>query len=101
MPADEVYEKDLLESGFPQQSSVTSSLEPASARPPLHTISPPGLVYKNSLDCLLKTLNHEGFGALYKGFFPSLGRMVVWNVVFFQLYEWFKKRGAARNQHST
>ena len=35
LPADEVYDKDLLKSGFPQQSSVTSSLEPASARLPL------------------------------------------------------------------
>ena len=34
LPADEVYEKDLLKSGFPQQSSVTSSSEPAGARPP-------------------------------------------------------------------
>ena len=38
LPADEVYEKDLLKSGFSQQSSVTSSSEPAGARPPLQAI---------------------------------------------------------------
>ena len=26
-------------------------------------------------------------------FVPALGRMVLWNMVFFQLYERFKKRG--------
>ena len=41
------------------------------------------------------TWRTEGLPALYKGFFPSLGRMVVWNIVFFQLYEWFKKRRGA------
>ena len=43
MPADEVYavvyDKDLSKSGFPQQSSVTSSLEPASARPPSPSVA--------------------------------------------------------------
>ena len=57
----------------------------------------PSQIYRSPSDCFRITLRTEGLPALYKGFFPSLGRMVVWNVVFFQLYEWFKKRGAAKN----
>ena len=50
LPADDVYEKDLLKSGFPQQSSVTSSSEPAGARPP-H-------LQKKTMSLLSKVLSH-------------------------------------------
>lgn len=33
-----------------------------------------GMLYKNSLDCFVKTVRGEGFKALYKGFVPSLVR---------------------------
>ena len=35
-----------------------------------------GLLYKSSLDCLLKCVKQEGFGGLYKGFLPIWARMV-------------------------
>lgn len=34
------------------------------------------LVYKSSVDCLVKTVKNEGFFALYKGFLPCYIRMV-------------------------
>jgi len=34
-----------------------------------------GLYYKNSLDCLQKTVKNEGFFALYKGFIPIWMRL--------------------------
>lgn len=34
------------------------------------------LVYKSSVDCLLKTVRNEGFFGLYKGFLPCYIRMV-------------------------
>ena len=35
-----------------------------------------GLLYKSSLDCLLKCVQQEGICALYKGFLPIWARMV-------------------------
>jgi len=48
-------------------------------------------VYSGSIDCLLKTLRHEGPSALYKGFIPNWVRLGPWNVVFFITYEQLKK----------
>eukprot|EP01137_Pigoraptor_chileana_P011509 Opistho-2@62487 len=48
-------------------------------------------VYKGSLDCLAKTIKHEGFAALYKGFIPNYVRLGPWNVAFFMVYEQLKK----------
>jgi len=33
-------------------------------------------VYTGSIDCLVKTVRHEGFFALYKGFIPAYCRLV-------------------------
>jgi len=52
-----------------------------------------GLVYKNSLDCLLKTLNHEGFGALYNGFVPCWLRMAPWSLTFWLSFEQIRRLG--------
>ncbi|XP_068208971.1 mitochondrial uncoupling protein 4 isoform X1 [Palaemon carinicauda] len=46
-----------------------------------------GLLYRNSVDCLLKTVNNEGFWALYKGFFPCWLRMGPWSLTFWLTYE--------------
>ncbi|XP_078611630.1 mitochondrial uncoupling protein 4-like isoform X1 [Branchiostoma floridae x Branchiostoma japonicum] len=35
-----------------------------------------GTLYRSSVDCLVKTVRHEGFLALYKGFIPIWGRLV-------------------------
>ena len=34
------------------------------------------LLYRGSVDCLIKTVRQEGFFALYKGLFPTYCRMV-------------------------
>jgi len=48
-------------------------------------------LYSSSMDCLMKTLRHEGPSALYKGFIPNWVRLGPWNVVFFLTYEQLKK----------
>ncbi|XP_071798079.1 kidney mitochondrial carrier protein 1-like [Asterias amurensis] len=48
-------------------------------------------IYKNSLDCLVKTFKYEGFFALYKGFIPTWVRLGPWNIIFFITYEQMKK----------
>lgn len=45
------------------------------------------LLYRNSFDCLSKTVRGEGFMALYKGFFPTWMRMGPWQLVFWVSYE--------------
>ena len=42
--------------------------------------TPAGLLYKNSLDCLRKTIELEGLGGLYKGIVPCWLRMAPWFV---------------------
>ncbi|XP_030760597.1 mitochondrial uncoupling protein 4 isoform X1 [Sitophilus oryzae] len=46
-----------------------------------------GLLYTSSLDCLRKTIQSEGFGALYKGFIPIWMRMAPWSLSFWLTYE--------------
>ncbi|XP_042210184.1 mitochondrial uncoupling protein 4-like isoform X4 [Homarus americanus] len=46
-----------------------------------------GLLYRNSLDCLMKTIHNEGFWALYKGFIPCWLRMGPWSLTFWLTYE--------------
>ncbi|XP_022088031.1 kidney mitochondrial carrier protein 1-like [Acanthaster planci] len=53
--------------------------------------SRPQHIYKNSLDCLVKTFKYEGFFALYKGFIPTWVRLGPWNIIFFITYEQMKK----------
>ncbi|XP_071952972.1 mitochondrial uncoupling protein 4-like [Antedon mediterranea] len=56
-----------------------------------------GLIYKSSLDCLRKTVGQEGFGALYKGFFPIWARMAPWSLVFWLSYEEIRKLSGVRS----
>ena len=44
-------------------------------------------VYKNSYDCLVKTVRVEGVRALWKGFFPTWARLGPWQFVFWVSYE--------------
>ncbi|XP_072972661.1 mitochondrial uncoupling protein 3 [Typha angustifolia] len=44
-------------------------------------------LYKNSYDCLLKTVKFEGMTALWKGFLPTWARLGPWQFVFWVSYE--------------
>lgn len=44
-------------------------------------------IYKNSFDCISKTVKNEGVLALYKGFLPSYLRIGPWTMIFFLTYE--------------
>ncbi|KAF8793899.1 Mitochondrial uncoupling protein 4 like protein [Argiope bruennichi] len=46
-----------------------------------------GLYYKSSIDCLVRTVQEEGFMALYKGFIPIWTRMAPWSITFWVTYE--------------
>ncbi|XP_050432899.1 mitochondrial uncoupling protein 4 [Adelges cooleyi] len=46
-----------------------------------------GLVYKGSMDCLIKTVENEGLLALYKGFLPVWIRMAPWSLTFWMSFE--------------
>lgn len=50
-----------------------------------------GLLYKSSLDCLVKTVHHEGFFGLYKGFVPCWLRMAPWSLTFWLSFEKIRK----------
>lgn len=44
-------------------------------------------LYTGAVDCLIKTVRHEGAGALYKGFLPTYSRLAPWQLVFFLCFE--------------
>ncbi|XAR65217.1 hypothetical protein NMG60_11009258 [Bertholletia excelsa] len=46
--------------------------------------------YRNSYDCLVKTIKVEGLRALWKGFFPTWTRLGPWQFVFWVSYEKFR-----------
>lgn len=46
-----------------------------------------GLIYKSSMDCLIKTVENEGLFALYKGFLPVWIRMAPWSLTFWLSFE--------------
>ncbi|XP_058096374.1 mitochondrial uncoupling protein 3 [Magnolia sinica] len=48
-------------------------------------------LYRNSYDCLLKTVKHEGILAMWKGFFPTWARLGPWQFVFWVSYEKFRR----------
>lgn len=47
--------------------------------------------YKNSYDCLVKTVKVEGLRALWKGFLPTWARLGPWQFVFWVSYEKFRQ----------
>ncbi|XP_075103483.1 mitochondrial uncoupling protein 3-like [Nicotiana tabacum] len=47
--------------------------------------------YRNSYDCLVKTVGIEGVKALWKGFFPTWARLGPWQFVFWVSYEKFRQ----------
>ncbi|NXV27244.1 UCP4 protein, partial [Rissa tridactyla] len=50
-----------------------------------------GLLYKSSTDCLIQTVQGEGFMSLYKGFIPTWMRMAPWSLVFWLTYEQIRR----------
>ncbi|KAM7118689.1 LOW QUALITY PROTEIN: mitochondrial uncoupling protein 4 [Ciconia maguari] len=50
-----------------------------------------GLLYKSSMDCLIQTVQAEGFMSLYKGFIPTWMRMAPWSLVFWLTYEQIRR----------
>ncbi|KAH9606798.1 hypothetical protein KSS87_001108 [Heliosperma pusillum] len=48
------------------------------------------MMYRNSYDCLVKTVKIEGVRALWKGFFPTWARLGPWQFVFWVSYEKFR-----------
>lgn len=50
-----------------------------------------GVLYQSSLHCLVKTVQEEGFFALYKGFLPIWARMAPWSLTFWLSYEQIRK----------
>ncbi|PIA62800.1 hypothetical protein AQUCO_00200667v1 [Aquilegia coerulea] len=49
------------------------------------------VMYRNSYDCLVKTVRVEGVRALWKGFFPTWARLGPWQFVFWVSYEKFRR----------
>ncbi|KAL1551053.1 Mitochondrial uncoupling protein 3 [Salvia divinorum] len=47
--------------------------------------------YRNSYDCLVKTVKIEGLRALWKGFLPTWARLGPWQFVFWVSYEKFRQ----------
>ncbi|XP_070581109.1 mitochondrial uncoupling protein 4-like [Ptychodera flava] len=56
-----------------------------------------GLLYKNSIDCLLQAVKKEGFFSLYKGFLPTWARMAPWSLTFWLSYEEIRSLVGARS----
>lgn len=48
-------------------------------------------MYRNSYECLVKTVRFEGVRALWKGFFPTWARLGPWQFVFWVSYEKFRQ----------
>lgn len=48
--------------------------------------------YNGVVDCVLKTMKSEGFGAFYGGFWPNILRIGTWNMVMFVAFEKVKKQ---------
>ena len=47
--------------------------------------------YNGVYDCLKKTIQNEGFMALYKGFLPIWLRLAPWQIIFWTTYEQLRK----------
>lgn len=48
-------------------------------------------MYKGTLDCLAKTIQNEGYFAVYKGFIPVTLSFTPWAFLFWLCYERFRE----------
>ena len=58
---------------------------------PLDPATGKGTLYTGTIDCFRKTVNAEGFGALYKGWLPTWMRMAPWSLTFFLSFEQLRR----------
>uniref|UniRef100_A0A674N382 Solute carrier family 25 member 30 n=1 Tax=Takifugu rubripes TaxID=31033 RepID=A0A674N382_TAKRU len=104
LPAYDITKKHLILSGYMGDtvythflSSFVCGLAGALASNPVDVVRTRlmnqrgGALYQGTLDCILQTWRHEGFMALYKGFFPNWLRLGPWNIIFFLTYEQLRK----------
>lgn len=87
--------------GSPLQSGMTSQASPgrpmAAGSAGLQALSlargqyNEERVYRNSLDCLRKTVKGEGVLALWKGFWPTWVRLGPWQLIFWVSYEQLRR----------
>merc|ERR1719204_2732816 len=56
-----------------------------------------GTLYKNSVDCLVKTVHNEGLMGLYKGFVPCWLRMAPWSLTFWLSFEKIRRLCGAKS----
>lgn len=52
-------------------------------------------LYKGSLDCLVRSVQKEGFFSIYKGFVPTWSRMAPWSLTFWLTYEQIRRLSGA------
>ncbi|XP_065063128.1 mitochondrial uncoupling protein 4-like isoform X2 [Rhopilema esculentum] len=76
-------------------ASICSGLVAASLGTPADVIKTrimnnPSL-YKGTIDCFNKSVKHEGFFSLYKGFIPTWSRMAPWSLTFWLVYEQIRR----------
>ncbi|XP_040378998.1 mitochondrial uncoupling protein 3 isoform X1 [Oryza brachyantha] len=55
------------------------------------------VMYRNSYDCLVMTVKHEGLTALWKGFLPTWARLGPWQFVFWVSYEKLRQASGTKN----
>jgi len=56
-----------------------------------------GIIYKNTLDCLLKTVEHGGIRILYTGFYANWFRLAPWQFIFWNSYEFYRVKLGYKN----
>jgi len=56
-----------------------------------------GLLYRHSVDCLRKTIKHEGCFGVYKGFVPCWLRMAPWSLTFWLSFEQIRRVCGAKS----
>jgi len=81
------------------EASPTATTAAASSAAAPSTGSPAAAPqYRNALDCVVKTMRHEGPAAFYQGVVPQFFRITGWNIVMFVSFEQLKRAASTRLQ---
>lgn len=78
---------DVIKTRVMNAANLSSSSSSSSSSSPSHR----EVIYRGSVDCLIKTVRHEGVLSLYKGFFPTWARLAPWQLTFWVTYEELRK----------